>query len=279
MNYDWDWGAVGDSWPLLWDGFKTTLLATVLGTVVATVLGLLVAMAGRAPTRLVSVPVRVLTEFVRSTPLLVQLVGAYAVFHTVEPLTIGIVAFQVVLAIALRNQPWWLVIGVAWLVGAWATHTLWVLIHEATHNLMVESKVMNRALGVIANLPMLVPSAESFRIYHLKHHKFQGDYELDADLPRVGRALHPPYQPGRLHPLGGPGRGRHLDVQYLRQPRHRERAVVQELREHQLLTGVQLGPGQLLGHRLPCGPVREPQRDQYVGLVGGRVRRPVLAHV
>jgi sphingolipid delta-4 desaturase len=99
------------------------------------------------------------------------------------PLTIGIVAFQVALAIALRNQPWWLVIGVAWLVGAWATHTLWVLIHEATHNLMVESKPVNRALGIIANLPMLVPSAESFRIYHLKHHKFQGDYELDADLP------------------------------------------------------------------------------------------------
>ncbi|WP_030379813.1 MULTISPECIES: ectoine/hydroxyectoine ABC transporter permease subunit EhuD [unclassified Streptomyces] len=95
MNYDWDWGAVGDSWPLLWDGFKTTLLATVLGTVVATVLGLLVAMAGRAPTRLVSVPVRVLTEFVRSTPLLVQLVGAYAVFNTVDPLTIGIVVLGI----------------------------------------------------------------------------------------------------------------------------------------------------------------------------------------
>ena len=27
-----------------------------------------------------------------------------------------------------------------------------------------------------------VPSAESFRIYHLKHHKYQGDYLLDADL-------------------------------------------------------------------------------------------------
>src|ERR1700761_7166663 len=72
------------------------------------------------------------------------------------PLTLGIVAFQVVIAIALRNQPWWMVLGAAWLIGAWATHTLWVLIHEATHNLMVESKLSNRALGVIANLPMLV---------------------------------------------------------------------------------------------------------------------------
>lgn len=95
MNYSWDWGAVRDSLPLLWDGFLTTLLATVLGTLVAAVLGLVVAVAGRAPTRLVTVPVRVLTEFVRSTPLLVQLVGAYAVFNTVQPLTIGIAVLGV----------------------------------------------------------------------------------------------------------------------------------------------------------------------------------------
>jgi polar amino acid transport system permease protein len=95
MNYDWDWNAVQDSLPLLWDGFKTTLLATVLGTLVAAVLGLVVAMAGRAPTRLVTVPVRALTEFVRSTPLLVQLVGAYAVFNTVKPLTLGIIVLGI----------------------------------------------------------------------------------------------------------------------------------------------------------------------------------------
>ncbi|MFF5012406.1 MULTISPECIES: ectoine/hydroxyectoine ABC transporter permease subunit EhuD [unclassified Streptomyces] len=95
MNYSWDWGAVRDSLPLLWDGFLTTLLATVLGTLVAAVLGLVVAVAGRAPTRLVTVPVRVITEFVRSTPLLVQLVGAYAVFNTVQPLTIGIAVLGV----------------------------------------------------------------------------------------------------------------------------------------------------------------------------------------
>ncbi|PJM94772.1 ectoine/hydroxyectoine ABC transporter permease subunit EhuD [Streptomyces sp. CB01373] len=90
MSYEWDWDAVRDSLPLLWHGFLTTLLATVLGTAVAAVLGLLVAVAGRAPTRLVTVPVRAVTEFVRSTPLLVQLVGAYAVLNTVDPLTIGV---------------------------------------------------------------------------------------------------------------------------------------------------------------------------------------------
>ncbi|OIJ86127.1 ectoine/hydroxyectoine ABC transporter permease subunit EhuD [Streptomyces monashensis] len=90
MNYTWDWGAMRQALPLLLTGFETTLLATVLGILVAAVLGLVVAMLGRAPTRLVTIPVRAVTEFVRSTPLLVQLVGAYAVFNTVRPLTIGI---------------------------------------------------------------------------------------------------------------------------------------------------------------------------------------------
>ncbi|MGW5196231.1 ectoine/hydroxyectoine ABC transporter permease subunit EhuD [Streptomyces spiralis] len=81
---------MGDALPLLLKGFETTLLATVLGILLAAVLGLVVAVLGRAPTRLVTMPVRAVTEFVRSTPMLVQLVGAYAIFHTVKPLVIGI---------------------------------------------------------------------------------------------------------------------------------------------------------------------------------------------
>lgn len=95
MNQGFDWGAVGEALPLLLDGFKITLLATVLGTLVAAVLGLVIAVAGRAPSRLVTVPVRVVMEFIRSTPLLVQLVGAAAVFSTVEPLYVGIVVLGI----------------------------------------------------------------------------------------------------------------------------------------------------------------------------------------
>ncbi|MGC5411821.1 ABC transporter permease subunit, partial [Streptomyces sp. DT225] len=95
MNHDFDWGAVGDAFPLLLDGFWTTLLATVFGTLVAAVLGLAIAVAGRAPSRLVTVPVKAVMEFVRSTPLIVQLVGAAALFTSVEPLTVGIVVLGV----------------------------------------------------------------------------------------------------------------------------------------------------------------------------------------
>lgn len=90
-----DWNAARDALPLVLEGFRVTLLATVLGTLVAAVLGLAIAVAGRAPSRFVTVPVRVVMEFIRSTPLLVQLVGAAALFTAVEPLTIGIVVLGV----------------------------------------------------------------------------------------------------------------------------------------------------------------------------------------
>ncbi|KIF69756.1 amino acid ABC transporter permease [Streptomyces sp. AcH 505] len=90
-----DWNAAWDALPLLLNGFKITLLATVLGTLVAAVLGLAIAVAGRAPSRWVTVPVRAVMEFIRSTPLLVQLVGAAAVFASTEPLVIGVIVLGI----------------------------------------------------------------------------------------------------------------------------------------------------------------------------------------
>jgi sphingolipid delta-4 desaturase len=46
----------------------------------------------------------------------------------------------------------------------------------------------NFLTGVWANLPLFFPSAVSFQKYHLKHHAFQGIYELDADLPSYWEA-------------------------------------------------------------------------------------------
>ncbi|MEU3985953.1 ectoine/hydroxyectoine ABC transporter permease subunit EhuD [Streptomyces sp. NPDC026672] len=91
MNYQWDWGAAREALPLLLAGFRTTVLATVLGTVLAAVVGLALAVGGRATTRWVTLPLKAGVEIVRSTPLLVQLVGAYAVFTSIAPLTIGVV--------------------------------------------------------------------------------------------------------------------------------------------------------------------------------------------
>jgi sphingolipid 4-desaturase/C4-monooxygenase len=93
-----------------------------------------------------------------------------------------LVAAQVAIAWTLRDSPWWALLATAWLVGALLDHGLWVLIHECTHNLVFRSPRANAWLQLFANLPILFPAAISFRKYHLIHHRFQGDTELDADL-------------------------------------------------------------------------------------------------
>ncbi len=97
-------------------------------------------------------------------------------------LILAIVGLQTVIALLLRDQPWWVVLIAAYAVGAFADHALFVLIHECAHNLIFRTKTANIICGIIADLPIIVPSSVSFRSYHLKHHSFQGDYELDADI-------------------------------------------------------------------------------------------------
>jgi sphingolipid delta-4 desaturase len=93
-----------------------------------------------------------------------------------------VVSLQFVIAYFLSGQAWWLTIPAAFLIGAFADHTLFVLIHEASHNLIFKNRTLNTIFGIISDLPKVVPSYVSFKSYHLKHHSFQGDYYLDADL-------------------------------------------------------------------------------------------------
>ncbi|MEO6324686.1 MAG: fatty acid desaturase [Thermoanaerobaculia bacterium] len=98
-------------------------------------------------------------------------------------LIVGVVGFQLGLAWLLRAQPVWVIALAAFFIGAFASHDLWILIHECAHNLVFARSSSNRIAAMLANLPHLLPSAISFQKYHLKHHAFQGVYELDADIP------------------------------------------------------------------------------------------------
>lgn len=92
------------------------------------------------------------------------------------------VSLQVTISWFLKDQPWWLMLIVAYTVGAIANHSLFVMIHECSHNSLFKNKPLNTISGIIANLPHVVPSSVSFAKYHMKHHAFQGVIELDADL-------------------------------------------------------------------------------------------------
>ncbi|MET9439029.1 ectoine/hydroxyectoine ABC transporter permease subunit EhuD [Streptomyces sp. NPDC006551] len=70
---NWDWSAVADFMPRFWDGLLVTLQVLVLGSLISFTLGLVWAFGFRARSRIVRWPVHAVTEFVRTTPLLVQL--------------------------------------------------------------------------------------------------------------------------------------------------------------------------------------------------------------
>jgi sphingolipid delta-4 desaturase len=81
-------------------------------------------------------------------------------------IAVSILVLQTAIAYAMGGLGfgyWWLSLVIAFCVGAFANHANYVIIHDATHNLILRS-------------PM------GFRVYHLKHHSHQGDYEYDADL-------------------------------------------------------------------------------------------------
>jgi sphingolipid delta-4 desaturase len=93
------------------------------------------------------------------------------------------VTVQLTLAYFLKDAPWWAVFAAAYLIGAFACHTLFVCIHECAHNLLFKNRTANTWSGILANLPLVFPSSVSFQKYHIKHHSFQGVEELDADMP------------------------------------------------------------------------------------------------
>ncbi len=98
-------------------------------------------------------------------------------------LIVLLVAILVTLSWLVSDQSWWVIVLVAYFVGAFADHGLFVMIHEATHKLIFKNKNANRLAGMVANLPQVFPSSVAFERYHIKHHSFQGIHELDADLP------------------------------------------------------------------------------------------------
>ncbi|MBZ9995147.1 ectoine/hydroxyectoine ABC transporter permease subunit EhuD [Mesorhizobium sp. BH1-1-4] len=82
---DWDWNFVWEIMPTLIQGVKITILATLLGSVLAAIVGLGIALARRSPNKALSRGVGWVAEFIRGTPLLVQL---YFIFYVLPDIGI-----------------------------------------------------------------------------------------------------------------------------------------------------------------------------------------------
>lgn len=129
----------------------------------------------------VSEPHRMRTkQILKQQPEIRQLIGKNPISFVA---ILGLVAFQIGMAMLLADQSWWFVFGAAYLLGAFADHSLFVMIHECAHRLIFKNQTANKLAGIFANIPQIFPSSVSFERYHIKHHSFQGIHELDADLP------------------------------------------------------------------------------------------------
>lgn len=73
MSQTWDWEFAWEILPELLEGLWVTVQATLVGITIAVTLGLLLALLRRSRHRLVAWPTALVIEFIRGTPLLVQL--------------------------------------------------------------------------------------------------------------------------------------------------------------------------------------------------------------
>ena len=96
---EWDWAFVQEIMPTLLEGLKITILATILGAMVAAVVGLVLAIARRSPNPLISRSVGFTADFIRGTPLLVQLYFIFYVLPDIgirlSPLVAGVIGLGI----------------------------------------------------------------------------------------------------------------------------------------------------------------------------------------
>lgn len=103
---------------------------------------------------------------------------------TIIPIILLVAAQMVaVWAVVKWELPWWGVLAAAWGFGAFVNHALFTLTHDCSHHLISKKKWVNILGGILCDLPQIIPTHVSFKIYHMKHHSFQGHYDLDADIP------------------------------------------------------------------------------------------------
>lgn len=91
-----------------------------------------------------------------------------------EPLTkwvvLGVVLAQLMTAVLLRHYSptsWWFIFC-AYAIGGTLNHNLFLAIHEITHNLAFKGIRANKALAIMANLPIGVPYCATFKVRYCR---------------------------------------------------------------------------------------------------------------
>jgi polar amino acid transport system permease protein len=96
MNQLWDWGYAWEVLPILAKASLVTVEATLLGFSLAAIIGLMLAILRMSQMRWVAIPTAGFIEFIRSTPLLIQIFFIFFVFPefgiNLSAMTAGVLA-------------------------------------------------------------------------------------------------------------------------------------------------------------------------------------------
>ncbi|MBZ2197529.1 ectoine/hydroxyectoine ABC transporter permease subunit EhuD [Occultella gossypii] len=92
----WSWDRAIEVLPELLVAFvKVTLVATVIGSAIAAVLGLIIAIVRRTAPAFIAAPVHAIMEFIRMTPIVIQLLFVFYTFTSVDGMTLGVIVLGV----------------------------------------------------------------------------------------------------------------------------------------------------------------------------------------
>ncbi len=100
-------------------------------------------------------------------------------------IVIAMVIFNIISSYFIGQLSYFWITVISYFLGGVINHSLTLAIHELSHNMVFGNKypLTNRLFGMFANLPIGVPMAVSFKIYHMEHHRYQGIEGYDVDLP------------------------------------------------------------------------------------------------
>ncbi len=105
--------------------------------------------------------------------------------HHLKYILTAMVIFNVLSSYFIGQLSYLWITVIAYFLGGVVNHSLTLGVHELAHNMGfgIKHTLANRLFGMFANIPIGVPMAISFKIYHIEHHRYQGIEGVDVDLP------------------------------------------------------------------------------------------------